>query len=109
MSFSLTISHLRHYPKFIRKLQTDFRNKYSFRINYRKGLDNTVADALSRNVAMVDGDATDFFINTMSDDSGDIIIAQKEDAFFSDFFQNFARSFTWLQSQGGEDFEGLLC
>ena len=47
--------------------------EYDFVICYKKGIDKTAADALSRNVITT---PTDKFIATMSDDSGDIISAQ---------------------------------
>ena len=55
--------------------------KYDFVIAYRKGIDNTAADALSRNVVPT---PTDTFIAMMSDDSEDIITAQNNDAFIQD-------------------------
>ena len=55
--------------------------EYAFVICYRKGIDNTAADALSRNVVPT---LTDKFIARMSDDSGDIITAQNNDAFIQD-------------------------
>jgi len=55
--------------------------EYDFKINYKKGLLNSAADALSRNVVMT---PTDKFIATMSDDSGDIVTAQKNDPLVAD-------------------------
>ena len=55
--------------------------EYDFVICYKKGIDNTAADALSRNVITT---PTDKFIATMSDDSGDIISAQDNDDFIQD-------------------------
>ena len=55
--------------------------EYDFVISYRKGIDNTAADSLSRNVVPT---PTDTFIATMSDDSGDIITTENNDAFIQD-------------------------
>jgi transposase InsO family protein len=57
--------------------------EYDFQICYKKGVDNSVADALSRNVALSD-EKTNAFINTMNDDSGTILEAQNNDAFIRD-------------------------
>jgi transposase InsO family protein len=57
--------------------------EYDFQISYKKGKDNSVADALSRNVA-IESDKTLAFIETMNDDSGSIIDAQNDDPFIRD-------------------------
>ena len=54
--------------------------EYGFKINYCQGVNNSAADALSRNVS----DRTDRFISSMSDDSGDVIAEQKLDPFIMD-------------------------
>ena len=68
---------------------------FDFTINYRKGDLNTAADALSRNVPTGSGEpdlAVDKFISSMSDESGSIFMAQKNDLLISDIKQFLAKN-----------------
>ena len=55
--------------------------EYDFKISYRKGIENTVADALSCNVVST---PTDTFIAMILDDTGDIVTVQNNNAFIQD-------------------------
>ena len=54
--------------------------EYDFAIHYRKGIENSAADALSRNAVS----ATEQFLYTLLDESGNLASAQKLDPFIMD-------------------------
>ena len=81
----LIISQLRLYPRCTKKTLNQLQEQmleYDFKISYRKGIDNTAANALLRNVVAT---PTATFIAIMSDDSEHIISAQNNDPFIQDF------------------------
>ena len=87
-----TMSKIR--KKTLNRLQQQLL-EFDFTINYRKGDLNTAADALSRNVPTESGEpdlAVEKFISSMSDVSGSIFLAQKNDPLISDIRQFLAKN-----------------
>ena len=75
--------------------------EYDFTVNYIKGTDNTVADALSRNVASLEhkrmlplnlkeGKNAEKLVKSLTDSSGSLLQAQRTDPFIKDVYAHIA-------------------